>query len=52
MLRNLGLMLFAGACAMAAPAPVEFDMVVYGGTAGGVTTAVAGARQGLKTVLI
>jgi len=50
MLRNFGLMLFAGACAMAAP--VECLLLVYGGTAGGVTTAVAGARQGLKTVLI
>lgn len=29
-----------------------FDLVVYGGTAGGVMTAVAGARSGLKTVLI
>jgi hypothetical protein len=30
----------------------EFDLVVYGATAGGVATAVAGARQGLKTVLL
>jgi hypothetical protein len=30
----------------------SFDLVVYGGTAGGVATAVAGARQGLKTVLL
>jgi len=30
----------------------SFDLVVYGGTAGGVMTAVAGARQGLKTVLL
>lgn len=52
MLRNLGLILLVGACATAAPAPLECDLVVYGGTAGGVTTAVAGARQGLKTVLI
>lgn len=29
-----------------------YDLVVYGGTAGGAMTAVAGARQGLKTVLI
>jgi hypothetical protein len=28
------------------------DLVVYGGTAGGVMTAVAGARQGLNTVLL
>lgn len=30
----------------------SYDLVVYGGTAGGVMTAVAGARQGLRTVLI
>ena len=30
----------------------DYDLVVYGGTAGGVMTAVAGARQGLKTALI
>ena len=47
------LLIFAvGATVFAAPAPVEYDLVVYGGTAGGVMTAVAGARQGLNTVLI
>ena len=30
----------------------DFDMVVYGGTAGGVATAVAAARHGLRTVLL
>ncbi len=30
----------------------SYDLVVYGGTAGGVMTAVSGARSGLKTVLI
>ena len=30
----------------------SYDLVVYGGTAGGVMTAVAGARHGLKTVLL
>ena len=30
----------------------EFDLVVYGATAGGVMTAVSGARHGLKTVLL
>ncbi|MEN6605244.1 MAG: FAD-dependent oxidoreductase [Bryobacteraceae bacterium] len=30
----------------------SFDLVVYGGTAGGVMTAVAGARPGLKTALL
>ncbi|MDZ7638330.1 MAG: FAD-dependent oxidoreductase [Bryobacterales bacterium] len=36
----------------AAPAARDFDMVVYGGTAGGVATAVAAARHGLKTLLL
>lgn len=30
----------------------SYDLVVYGATAGGVMTAVAGARHGLKTVLL
>ncbi len=30
----------------------SYDLVVYGGTAGGVMTAIAGARHGLKTVLL
>ena len=30
----------------------QYDLVVYGGTAGGVMTAVSGARRGLKTVLL
>jgi hypothetical protein len=30
----------------------DFDLVVYGGTAGGVMTAVAGAREGLKRVAL
>jgi hypothetical protein len=37
--------------AVSAPAH-DFDLAVYGGTAAGVTTAVAGARSGLKTVLL
>jgi hypothetical protein len=40
------------ASTLAAQSPSAFDLVVYGGTAGGVMTAVAGARQGLRTVLI
>ncbi|MCE5310495.1 MAG: FAD-dependent oxidoreductase [Acidobacteriales bacterium] len=39
---------FAGAVA----AQQSYDLVVYGGTAGGVMTAVAGARQGLKVALV
>jgi len=30
----------------------RFDLVVYGGTAGGVVTAVSGAREGLRVVLL
>lgn len=30
----------------------RYDLVVYGGTAGGTMTAVAGARQGLKVALV
>src|ERR1700744_5747443 len=30
----------------------DFDVVVYGGTAGGVIAAVAAAREGLKTALL
>jgi hypothetical protein len=40
------------AAAVAGPAQQSYDLVVYGGTAGGVMTAIAGARQGLRTVLI
>ncbi len=35
-----------------AAAARPFDLVVYGGTAGGVMTAVAGAREGLKVALL
>src|ERR1039457_1827156 len=38
-------------CAAAAGAQA-YDLAVYGGTAGGVITAVSGARMGLKTVLL
>jgi hypothetical protein len=39
-------------CAATAAAQQSYDLVVYGGTAAGVATAVSGARQGLKTVLL
>jgi len=42
-------------CLLAAGAVLaqqSFDLVVYGGTAAGVMTAVSGARQGLETVLL
>ncbi len=38
--------------AAAGSAQQRYDLVVYGGTAGGVMTAVAGARQGLKVALV
>jgi hypothetical protein len=33
-------------------AQTSYDLIVYGGTAGGVMTAVSGARHGLKTLLL
>jgi hypothetical protein len=49
-MRTIGLFL---AAALAAPAAIQsFDVVVYGGTAGGVVAAVAAAREGLKTALL
>ena len=44
--------LILGVLLTTAVAAQEYDLVVYGGTAGGVTTAVAGARHGMKTVLL
>jgi hypothetical protein len=38
--------------AASAAAQQTYDLVVYGGTAAGVMTAVSGARQGLKTALL
>ncbi|MDH4179605.1 MAG: FAD-dependent oxidoreductase [Armatimonadota bacterium] len=48
-MRTLAVFLLAAA---SATAQQGFDLVVYGGTAGGVMTAVAGARHGLKTALV
>lgn len=45
-------LIVCGTVLPAQQAPQQFDLVVYGGTAGGVATAVAGARHGLKTVLL
>jgi hypothetical protein len=44
--------LLAMCCAAVVPAQETFDLVVYGGTAGGVMTAVSGARRKLRTVLL
>jgi hypothetical protein len=46
------LALVLGLLGCPAYAQQSYDFVVYGGTAGGVMAAVAGARQGLKTVLL
>lgn len=48
---NRLILLLASAASLSA-ATHEFDLVVYGGTAGGVMTAIAGARHGLKTALL
>src|SRR5947209_15010253 len=39
-------------CVAAAFAQESYDLVVYGGTAGGVMTAVSGAREGLTVALL
>ncbi len=44
--------IFLLAASLAPAATRDFDVVVYGATAGGVMTAVASARHGLKTVLL
>lgn len=47
------LILLTVMAAAAAPAQTQtYDLVVYGATAGGVMTAVSGARHGLRTVLL
>ncbi|HXB67601.1 MAG TPA: FAD-dependent oxidoreductase [Candidatus Acidoferrales bacterium] len=52
MTRSLLFLFAAGTlCAQSAP-PADFDLVVYGGTAGGVVTAISGARMGLKVALL
>src|SRR5271165_1209929 len=53
MIRSLLFLLAGGALfAQSTAPPVNFDLVVYGGTAGGVVTAVSGARMGLKVALL
>lgn len=50
--RSIQLCLTVLMAAAGTAATHDYDLVVYGGTAGGVATAVAGARHGLKTVLL
>ncbi len=46
------LAVFLWGCATSFAATQSFDVVVYGGTAGGVIAAVSAAREGLKTALV
>jgi FAD dependent oxidoreductase len=46
------LALGCAASAHGQPAPQSFDLVVYGGTAGGVITAIAAAREGASVALL
>jgi hypothetical protein len=50
MVKKLALLLLS--VGVPAPAQDSHDLVVYGATAAGVTTAISGARHGLKTVLL
>jgi hypothetical protein len=49
-MRTALLVLFSGVAALGATQ--NYDVVVYGGTAGGVVAAVTAAREGLKTALL
>jgi hypothetical protein len=46
------ILLFLSCALLSRGAAPKFDVVVYGGTAGGVIAAVSAAREGLKTALI
>src|SRR5690348_2174350 len=48
---NRAILILLG-CVSLAGAQQSYDLVVYGGTAGGVITAVSGAREGLRVILI
>jgi FAD dependent oxidoreductase len=52
MLGLISLALQFPAFGQAAPAAETFDVVVIGGTAGGVTSAIAAAREGMKVLLL
>jgi hypothetical protein len=52
MRRSLLFLLAAGSLFPQSSPPANFDLVVYGGTAGGVITAISGARMGLKVALL
>src|ERR1051325_11623535 len=46
------LLIFPTAKATPAATRRKFDLVVYGGTAGGIITAIAAAREGLKVAVL
>ncbi len=53
--KAIRLLLAAGACTLLSAPRIpaaSYDVVVYGGTAGGAITAVSAAREGLKVVLL
>ncbi|MFN0166491.1 MAG: FAD-dependent oxidoreductase [Bryobacteraceae bacterium] len=50
--KSMGMLLAAASFWGGLLSAQTYDLVVYGGTAGGVMAAVAGARQGLSTVLL
>ncbi|GAA5126378.1 FAD-dependent oxidoreductase [Luteolibacter yonseiensis] len=50
--RSVFFLTLALSTAFASAHPEEFDVVVYGGTSGGVTAAVAGAKMGKKVALV
>jgi hypothetical protein len=49
---SMALMLLTSVWTAPGQPPLAFDLVVYGGTAGGVITAVAAAREGLRVALL
>src|ERR1700704_5459266 len=51
-MRILAILFAVSLCSSTAQAQTQFDLLVYGGTAGGVITAVSAAREGLTVVLL
>jgi hypothetical protein len=51
-MKRIAIFLLSVSALCAQPNPASFDLVVYGGTAAGVVTAVSGARMGLKVALL
>lgn len=51
-MRILSILFLVSLCSSTVQAQTQFDLLVYGGTAGGVITAVSAAREGLTVVLL